>query len=176
MSTVLPHELQRPWNLQGCACAYADDFALATASLRESLPIVANAFATIDIVTGMSLSRRKCHWIHCGNLAIPQLSEWVGTHVTVYRQMQIKDQRSCLAQLVTNGLKQEANLLECVRASAPPRRALSKRLVSFKILCPVCPLLRSRREILRSKGFRQAHFTPSHVQCSCEEVHMRSQN
>ena len=91
MSTVLPPELHRPWILQGCASAYADDFALATAYLRESLPIVANAFATIDIVTGMSLNHRKCHWIHCGNLAIPQLSEWVGTHVPVFRQMQIKD-------------------------------------------------------------------------------------
>ena len=36
MSAVLPPEPQRPWFLQRCACAYADDFALATASLRES--------------------------------------------------------------------------------------------------------------------------------------------
>ena len=54
LSSVFPPESCRPWFLQRCACAYADDSALATNSLRESLPIVAGPFATIDRVTGMS--------------------------------------------------------------------------------------------------------------------------
>ena len=48
-----PPERHRPWFLQRCACANADDFALATASLRESLPTVARAFSAIDAVTGI---------------------------------------------------------------------------------------------------------------------------
>ena len=48
MSPVLPPELHRPWFLRRCACAYADDFALATASLRESLPTIADASSTIE--------------------------------------------------------------------------------------------------------------------------------
>ena len=38
------------------ACACANDFALGTASSRESLPTVASAFTTTDTVTGMSLN------------------------------------------------------------------------------------------------------------------------
>ena len=40
-SAVLPPEPHKPWFLQRCAGARADDFALATASLRESLQTVA---------------------------------------------------------------------------------------------------------------------------------------
>ena len=69
MPAVLPPEPHRPWFLQRCACAYVDDFALATASLRESLPTIADACSTIDTVTGMSLNHKKCHWIQYRNLA-----------------------------------------------------------------------------------------------------------
>ena len=55
ISAVLPPE---PF-LQRSACACADDFAPATASLRESFPIVADAFAVIALVTGMSLNYQK---------------------------------------------------------------------------------------------------------------------
>ena len=61
MAAVLLPEPHRPWFLQRRACAYADDFALATDSLRESLPLVAETFTTIDLVTGMSLNDKKCH-------------------------------------------------------------------------------------------------------------------
>ena len=61
------------------ACAYADDFALAKASLLESLPTIADACTTIDTVTGMFLNHKTCHWIQCENVAVPLLSEWVGT-------------------------------------------------------------------------------------------------
>ena len=37
MSAVLPPEPHQPGFLERCACTYADDFALATASLRVSL-------------------------------------------------------------------------------------------------------------------------------------------
>ena len=49
MSAALPPEPHRPWFLQRCACAYADDFALATASLRGALSTAAFAFETIDL-------------------------------------------------------------------------------------------------------------------------------
>ena len=49
-------EPHRRWYLQRTECAYAHDVALANASLRETLPSVAGAFATIDLVTGMSLT------------------------------------------------------------------------------------------------------------------------
>ena len=67
-----------------------------------------------------SPNHQKCHWIQYGNLTIPQHSEWVGTHVRVLRQMQIKD------QLITDGPRRGTNLLECARASAPLRRILSR--------------------------------------------------
>ena len=54
MSAVLPPEPYQPWFFQRCACAYADDFALATASLGESLPTVTEAFLNIDAVTGIT--------------------------------------------------------------------------------------------------------------------------
>ena len=38
-----------------------NDFALATDSLRECLPLVAEAFTTIDLGTGMSPNNKKCH-------------------------------------------------------------------------------------------------------------------
>ena len=90
MSAVLPPEPPRPWFPQRCAGACADDFALATASLRESLPTVADAFSTVDVITGMSLNHKKWHWVQFGNLTIPQLSEWVGTHVPVFLQIQME--------------------------------------------------------------------------------------
>ena len=56
MSSLPPPEPHRPWLLQRCACAYADDFALAPASLRESFWAVAKAFSTIDaLLTTRSL-------------------------------------------------------------------------------------------------------------------------
>ena len=54
MSSLPPPEPCRPWFLQRYACAYADDFALATASLRESLPKIQDALSTVDSFTGMS--------------------------------------------------------------------------------------------------------------------------
>ena len=53
---ALPPESHRPWFLQRSACACADDFALATACLRESWPKVAGAFATRAQVTGNSFN------------------------------------------------------------------------------------------------------------------------
>ena len=63
MSAALPPEPHRPWFLQRCACAYADDFALATASVRDALSTVAFAFETIYTVTGMCLNHKMCNWI-----------------------------------------------------------------------------------------------------------------
>ena len=57
-----------------CACAYADDFALATVSLGEVLPIVATAFATIGRATCMALNCKKCHWIQYENMTTLQLA------------------------------------------------------------------------------------------------------
>ena len=58
MTHVLPPEPHQLWFLQRAACAYADDFALATASVRETLPTVAAAFARIDQV--MNQRPRPC--------------------------------------------------------------------------------------------------------------------
>ena len=140
LSAVLPPEPHRPWFLQRCACAYADDFALAKASLRESLPMVADAFTTIDTVTGMS-NHKKCHWVQFGNLAIPQRSEWVGTHVPVFRQMQIKDHAQYLGVEIGPGAadrrwNKERN--RCVGVCARIRassHSLVQRLVSFQDIC-----------------------------------------
>ena len=48
MSAVLPPDPHQPCFLRRCACAHADDFTLATASLRDFLPSVADAFTKID--------------------------------------------------------------------------------------------------------------------------------
>ena len=84
MTSVLPPEPHNPWFLQRTTCAYADDFALAASSLRETLPLVAEAFVTIDRVTGRGLNYRKCHWIQYGNMTCPQIPNWVGTHVLIF--------------------------------------------------------------------------------------------
>ena len=88
---ALPPESHRPWFLQRSACACADDFALATACLRESWPKVAGAFATRAQVTGNSFNYWTCHRILYGTLTSHQLSEWVDTRVPVFRQIQIME-------------------------------------------------------------------------------------
>ena len=62
MTDVLPREPHRPWFLQQTACGYADYFALAPASLRETLPTVAGAFATIDQVCRCTEIRPRPYW------------------------------------------------------------------------------------------------------------------
>ena len=57
-----------------------------------------DAFTIIDGVIHMSLNHKKRLWIHYGNLAIPRLSEWVGAHVPVFRQTQIKDHARYLSR------------------------------------------------------------------------------
>ena len=47
MTNVLPPEPHRR-SLQKKACAYSEDFALAIGSLRQSLPIVADAFTGVE--------------------------------------------------------------------------------------------------------------------------------
>ena len=139
MSAVLPPEPHRPWFLHRCACAYADDFALAAASLGESLPTVADAFTTIETVTSRSLNHKKCHWIQYGNLAIPQFSEWVGTLVPVFRQMQIKDHARYLGVEIGPGAAahrwtKARNTFVGVGARIRAfSQSLAQRLVSFKI-------------------------------------------
>ena len=71
-------------------------------------------------------NHQKCHWIQYGHLTIPQHSEWVGTHVPVLRQMQIKD------QLITDGPRRGTHLLECARIRTSSQ-SFVQRLVSFKI-------------------------------------------
>ena len=65
---------------QRCACAFADDFALATASLRESLPIRVEAFRTIEKVASMSLKPQ--------DMPLDPIEEF---GYPTARQMQIKD-------------------------------------------------------------------------------------
>ena len=101
LASAIPPESCRPWFLQRCACTYADDYALATASLREAIPRVSTAFATIDRVVGMALDNKKCHWIQDGNLSFHQLAEWVGTYVPDFWPMQISDHAKYLG--VVNG-------------------------------------------------------------------------
>ena len=38
----------------------------------------------------MSLNHKKCNWIQCGNMSLPQLSHRVGIHVPPFWQMQIR--------------------------------------------------------------------------------------
>ena len=139
LSCAFPPEPCRPWFLEQCACAYADDFALATASLREALPIVATAFATIDQVTGMSLDYQKSHWIHYGNMTGTQFVEWVGTHFPDFQPVQISDHAKYLCVVIGPGTpahrcSKAKNTVHVacslIRASS---QSLVSRVVSFKI-------------------------------------------
>ena len=131
LSSAIPPEGCRPWFLQRCACAYADDFVLAAASLRESLPIVAGAFAIIDRVTVMSHNYHKCHWIQYANLTSPQLAEMVGTHVPYFQPMQVSDHAKHLGVVIGPG----APAHRCAKArhkfniACAPIRASSQSLV-----------------------------------------------
>ena len=49
--------------LQPAQCAYADDFAVASSSFRESMFALAPAFRSIDYIAGLNLNYRKCCWI-----------------------------------------------------------------------------------------------------------------
>ena len=131
MTVVLPPEPHRPWSLQRCACAYADDFALATASLRESHPTVAKAFLTMDAVTGMFLNHKKCHCIQCGNLDIPQLSEWV-VSFTIYA-LSVLSFIGSVAEPDTATIK--AEILALQRLSAGPFHSLLSALLRRGSAC-----------------------------------------
>ena len=132
ISAILPPEPHRPWFLQRCACADADEFALTTASLRESLPIVANAFTTIDTFTGMSLNHKsvigfkmRIRIFYSSRTGSAPMSQSFGNCRS--RVMPCTwALKFYLAQLVSDKPRQGTNLLECARASAPPRRVWSK--------------------------------------------------
>ena len=100
---VLPPEAHRPCFQHRTAFAHADDLALANAYLRESLPIVAGAFATIDQVTGVRLNYRECHWIQYGNMSSRQLAAWISAHVPVFQQMQINNYAKYLGVMIGPG-------------------------------------------------------------------------
>ena len=88
-----------------------------------------------------------------------------------------------LARPVKDGLKQETDLLGCVRASAHPRIVWSKDWsLSRSMPCPSSLSLSlslnltqqpSQRKIGRSEDFRQAPFTQSHLHCFDEDLHAR---
>ena len=127
---VLPLEPQRPWFLQRCACAYAHDFALATASLRKSLP---TAFATIDIVTGTPLTAKSeigsstGTWLSC-NFPIGSAPTFPPSiFCRSATMLGILASRLGPAQTTTDGSKPEMSSLVSVLAFA------ALRLVSFKI-------------------------------------------
>ena len=148
LSSAIRPERCRLSFLQRCACACADDFALAAASLRESLPILAGAFAIIDHVTGMSHNYHKCHWIQYGNLTSSQLAERVGTHVPDFQHMQITDHAKHLGVVIGPGApahrcakaRHKFNVA-CARIRASSQ-SLVQRLGPFKINAyPFSPLL-----------------------------------
>ena len=94
MADVIPPEPHRPW-FQGTAGANADDFALAVSSLRETLPVVAEACGTIGRVIGMELDYPKCHWVQFGNMPCNLLQNSVETCSCVPA-----DAGSTLAQII----------------------------------------------------------------------------
>ena len=139
MSAALPLDRHRPWFLQRCACAYAEDFALATASVRDALSTVAFAFETINTVTGMSLNHKMCNWIQYGNVTTPQLSDWVGTNFPAFRLMLIGNHARYLGidfppdvadHRWTKPSIKFVSFCARIRSSS---QSLVRRLVSFKI-------------------------------------------
>ena len=136
---VLPPEPHRPWFVQRSACACADDLALDTASLLESLPVVADAFVTIDQVTGMSLNYQKCHWIQYGTLTRRQQSEWVGSHVPVFRRMQIEDHAKYLVVVIgpdadaLRWMKARNKFIEACARIRASSQSMVQRFVSFNV-------------------------------------------
>ena len=100
-------------------------------------PVVV-AFETIDTVTGMSLTHKKCTWIH-GNVTIPQLSDWVGSHVPAFRQTQISNRARYLGVEIgpgaadhrwTKARNKFVGVCVGIRSSS---QCQVQRLVSFKI-------------------------------------------
>ena len=87
----------------------------------------------------MSLKHKKCHLIQYGNLAIPQLLASVGSHVPVFRQLQIKDHAKYLgveigSDAAESQMDQARNRFVCVCARIrTSSQSLVQRLVSFNI-------------------------------------------
>ena len=135
-SAALPPELHRPWFVQRCACAYADDVALAPirplcVSPSRQWQMLSRLFILSQVWPS---NTKKCHWTQYRNLSIPQLSEWVGTH-----GMQINDHAKYLGIEIgpsaanhrwTKARNKFVGVCARVRTSS---QGLVQRLVSFKI-------------------------------------------
>ena len=96
----------------------------------------------------MSLNYQKCYWIQQGNLTSLQLSEWVGAHVPVLRQMQIKDHAKYLGVVIgpsaaAHRWTKSRNTLNCCMCPPPRLRAeLGSKTSFIQSVCPFRPLLR----------------------------------
>ena len=104
-----------------------------------------------------------------------QLSEWVGAHVPVFRQMQIKDHAKYLGVVIGPGAaahrwtkSRNTFIAVCARLHASAQN-LVQRPVSFKVyalsVLSFVGSVAAQWKIWHSKGFRQAHFMRSHLPC-----------
>ena len=65
--TIVPRNIDNLEFLQPAQCAYADDLAIVSSSLRELMVALAPAFRSIDYIAGLNLNYRKCCWVQYGN-------------------------------------------------------------------------------------------------------------
>ena len=70
-------------------CAYADDLAVASSSLRELMYALAPAFRSVDYTAGLHLNVRKCCWVQYGNEEHDSLRTWISENCEEFRDMQI---------------------------------------------------------------------------------------
>ena len=143
MTSVSPPEPHKLRFLQRTACAYADDVAPVMGSFRVSLRFVAEAFAAIDQVTGMSLNCCKCHWIRSMNDYARCSSVMIGA--------------GGAAHTCHSG---DCPINVCAR-TRPSSQSLVQRVVAFEI-CPFSVLrTASLRKLWPSEKFQPFQALPA---------------
>ena len=86
---VIPKNPDNLEFLQPAQCAYADDLAVASSSLRELMSALAPAFRSVDHIAGLNLNYRKCCWVQYGNEEHVPLRTWISENCEEFCEMQI---------------------------------------------------------------------------------------
>ena len=76
--------------LQPAQCAYANDLAIASLSLRELMVVLAPALRSIECVAGLNQNFRKCCWVQHGNDELVSLRTWISENCEEIREMQMR--------------------------------------------------------------------------------------
>ena len=87
--SIIPRNVDNLDFLQLAQCAYADDLAVASSSVRELMSALAPAFRSVDYIAGLNLNYRECCWVQYGNEEHESLRTWISENCEEFRDMQV---------------------------------------------------------------------------------------